>query len=121
VIHIRPEISKTNDYRQATIRENLRSWLTAFPGEILPRNSSRLLKTVRSQFCLSRDVLRHTFFSMHVAAHKSIGEAALEGGNTEAIIKKHYLNLSSYRDGAEFWKILPAVQDWKVIHLVHST
>lgn len=121
VIHIRPEISKTNDYRQATIRGNLRSWLTAFPGDILPTNSSRLLKTVRSQFGLSRDVLRHTFFSMHVAAYKSIGEAALEGGNTEAIIKKHYLNLSSYRDGAEFWKIAPAGQDRKVIHLVHST
>jgi len=26
------------------------------------------------------------------------GEAAMEGGNTEAVLKKHYLNLATYTD-----------------------
>jgi integrase family protein with SAM-like domain len=121
VIHVRPEISKTHDYRQIIIRDNLRAWLTTFPGDILPKNFEYEIKGVRKKFSLSQDVLRHTFFSMHVAAFKSVGEAALEGGNTEAVIKKHYLNLSSYKDGAGFWKIAPADQDRKVIHLVGQT
>jgi site-specific recombinase XerD len=118
VIHVRPEISKTHDYRQVIIRENLRAWLTAFGGEILPKNFRADLRHVRGKFKLGQDILRHTFFSMHVAAFKSVGEAALEGGNTEAIIKKHYLNLASYTEGAQFWEIMPpAGSVEKVIHL----
>ncbi|MES2923885.1 MAG: hypothetical protein V4819_20190 [Verrucomicrobiota bacterium] len=106
VIHVQPEVSKTaGSYRQIIIRPNLAAWLLAFPGEIYPANHDRLIKHVRSRFHLGHDVLRHTFFSMHVAAFKSIGEAALEGGNTEAIVRKHYLNLSSYQEGEQFWSI----------------
>jgi hypothetical protein len=112
-----PRISKTHDYRQIIVRDNLRAWLTTFPGDILPKGFEREVKDIREKFGLSKDVLRHTFFSMHVAAFKSVGEAALEGGNTEAVIKKHYLNLSSYTEGAQFWKIMPpATGEEKVIH-----
>ena len=116
-IHVRPEISKTHDYRQVMIRENLRAWLTGFPGEIISKNFDREMKGVREKSKLGQDVLRHAFFSMHVAAFKSVGEAALEGGNTEAVIKKHYLNLSGYKEGAEFWQIAPPAPERKVIHL----
>jgi hypothetical protein len=64
---------------------------------------------------LGHDVLRHTFFSMHVAKHKSVGEAALEGGNTEAVLKKHYLNLATYTEGDEFWGIVPEAPAKKII------
>ena len=36
--------------RQIKIRENLHRWLTQFPGEILPVNSDRGLKSVRKKF-----------------------------------------------------------------------
>lgn len=107
VIHVQPEVSKTHQYRQVIIRPNLKAWLTAYPGEILPTNHDRMLKHIRTKFHLGHDVLRHTFFSMHVAAFKSVGEAAIEGGNTESVVKRHYLNLSSYTDGKEFWAIHP--------------
>lgn len=107
VIHVQPEVSKTHQYRQVIIRPNLKAWLTAYPGEILPTNHDRMLKHIRTKFHLGHDVLRHTFFSMHVAAFKSVGEAAIEGGNTESVVKRHYLNLSSYTDGKEFWAINP--------------
>lgn len=35
------------------------------------------------------------------------GDAALEGGNTEGIIRRHYLNMASKDEGREFWKIAP--------------
>jgi hypothetical protein len=43
--------------------------------------------------------MRHTFISMHVAKFRSLGEAALQAGNSEAIIKKHYLDLKSTARG----------------------
>ncbi len=108
VIHVQPAISKTGQYRQVMIRPNLKAWLKAFPGEILPKNHDRMAKDIRAKFFLGHDVLRHTFFSMHVAAFKSVGEAAIEGGNTEAIVKRHYLNLSGYKDGKAFWTTHPS-------------
>ena len=107
VIHLQPEVSKTHQYRQVIIRPNLKAWLTTYTGEILPTNHDRMLKHIRAKFHLGHDVLRHTFFSMHVAAFKSVGEAAIEGGNTESVVKRHYLNLSNYTEGTQFWAIHP--------------
>lgn len=107
VIHIKPDISKTGQYRQVIIRPALAAWLTRYGLVILPTGFDRHLKAIRKELQLGHDVLRHTFFSMHVAAFKSVGEAALEGGNTEAVLKKHYLNLATYTEGGEFWSILP--------------
>jgi hypothetical protein len=49
-----------------------------------------------------------TFISMHVAKFRSIGDTDFQAGNSEAIIKKHYLNLVSTEAADEFWKIMPA-------------
>ena len=53
------------------------------------------------------DVLRHTFISQHVAKFRSIGDAALESGNSETILKRHYLNLFTEADAELFWGITP--------------
>jgi hypothetical protein len=115
VIHIKPDISKTKDYRQTIIRPALAAWLTRYGLDILPIGYDRHLKAIRKEMQLGHDVLRHTFFSMHVAAFKSVGEAALEGGNTEAVLKKHYLNLATYTEGDEFWNTLPEAPAPKII------
>jgi hypothetical protein len=39
-----------------------------------------------------------------------MGDTALQAGNSEAIIKKHYLNLVSPEEAEAFWKILPACE-----------
>lgn len=111
VIHIQPEISKTHQYRQVLIRGNLSRWLTAFPLPLLPKNHPRLIATVRAHFKINnergRDILRHTFFSMHIAAFGSVGRACLEGGNTEGVARRHYLNMTSAEEGKRFWNIEP--------------
>ena len=117
VIHVPPEVSKTEDYRQIMIRPNLAAWLVSFPGPILPPNHDRDIKDVRKLFKIGHDYLRHTFFSMHVAAFKSVGEAAIEGGNTEAVLKKHYLNLASYKEGSDFWRIMPEKSGSKIVRM----
>jgi integrase len=111
VIRITEAISKTHEPRQVKIRPNLYKWLTRYAGDILPVNSDRDIKSVRKKFGLNkptnRDVLRHTFISMHIGAFKSFADAAIESGNSESIIRKHYLNTSTLRQAKAFWQIVP--------------
>src|SRR5579871_4745020 len=59
-------------------------------------------------FGLSHDVMRHTFISMFVGKFRSMGEAALQAGNSESIIRKHYLDLKTTAEADEFFGIMPA-------------
>jgi hypothetical protein len=110
VIRITPEIAKTNDVRQVTIQPNLASWLRAYPLErfpIVPKNARRMIQHVREKFSLGDDVLRHTFISALVAKYRSLGDAALQAGNSEAMVRRHYFNVISEADAAAFWAIVP--------------
>jgi hypothetical protein len=110
VIRIEPEVSKVKMPRNVTIQPNLAVWLRAYPLEkfpIVPRDATNTRRTVFAKFGLTHDVLRHTFISMFVAKFRSMGEAALQAGNSEAIIRKHYLDLKSKEEAEKFFGILP--------------
>ncbi len=110
VIRITPEIAKTDDLRQITIQPNLAAWLTRYPLDKYPlmvANMGDHVGLVRKRFGLGDDVLRHTFVSAHVARFKSVGATALEAGNSERIIRKHYLNMMLPAEADEFWAIVP--------------
>ncbi len=110
VIRITPEIAKTNDLRQITIQPNLAAWSKCYPISDFPLivpNMMDHVGIIRKKFGLTDDVLRHTFISMHLAKFKSLGAAALEAGNSEAVIKKHYFNLVTAADAEKFWGIVP--------------
>lgn len=100
-------ISKTKHERQVSISENLAAWLKKYPGDLIPRNFEALNKKVRKHFGFSHDEARHSFISYHVALHRSIGDAALQAGNSEAIVKRHYLNTHTRAEGSEFFRIIP--------------
>lgn len=109
-IHIEPEVSKVRMKRLVTIQPNLAAWLTIYPIQkfpIIPPNAVNMHRRICKKFGLSHDVLRHTFISMFVAKFRSMGEAALQAGNSEAIIRKHYLDLKSAAEAAQFFSILP--------------
>ena len=112
VILIEPEVSKVRMKRAVAIQPNLAAWLTAYPLErypIMPRGFRRLRLKFRKRFGLSHDILRHTFVSMFVAKFRSMGEAALQAGNSESIIRKHYLDLKNPAEAEEFFNIRPRV------------
>jgi site-specific recombinase XerD len=109
VITIPADISKTRHARQVTIKANLRKWLDAAPGSIIPKNFDRLAKQVRAHFKLSHDEARHSYISYHVALHRSIGEASLQAGNSETIVRRHYLNLHPAEEGEAFFSIVPDI------------
>ncbi|QYY37136.1 hypothetical protein [Ruficoccus sp. ZRK36] len=108
VIHMEPELTKTLHYRRITIRPNLAAWLQAYPSPIIPANLSNDVRPIRKQFKLTHDICRHTFISMHVAAFGSMGRAAIEAGNSESIVKKHYHEQVSEAEAKAFWDIRPS-------------
>ena len=106
-LRIPADVAKTRRERKVRVRPALRAWLDRFGLDFWPKNADRMLKDIRARFGLRHDALRHTFFSMLVAADGSLAGAATEGGNSEAVLKRHYLDLRTKKEAADFWRILP--------------
>jgi integrase len=109
-IRIDGEVSKIREPRTITIQPNLAAWLRAYPLEknpIIPANLQHLREKAVEKFDLTHDVMRHTYISMFVAKFRSIGEAALQAGNSESIIRKHYLDLKDPAEAELFFGIKP--------------
>jgi hypothetical protein len=102
------DIAKTRHERKVTITDNLAHWLNATAGKpIIPKNFSRMKAMARKHFKLTHDETRHSFISYHVALNRSVGDAALQAGNSESIITKHYLDLPPHDEGDQFFRIIP--------------
>ncbi|MFT6235716.1 MAG: hypothetical protein ACJAU9_000793 [Lentimonas sp.] len=93
------------------MQPNLRTWLEKFPIQqypILPKyRFASMLNEASKTHALGHDILRHTYISMTVGAFRSVGDASLQAGNSEAIIRKHYLDLKSSEEADLFWGIVP--------------
>ncbi len=112
-ITLAPKVSKVKCVRRVTIQPNLMQWLVRYPISkypIMPPNSLKMIGEIRKKFSLGHDVLRHTFISYHVAKFKSMGDAALQAGNSEPMIRKHYYNVVTEADAIAFWNITPGAQ-----------
>ena len=110
LIRIDGEVSKVREPRNVAIQPNLAAWLRAYPLKkfpIIPANLQHIREKVAQKFPLAHDVMRHTFISMFVAKFRSIGEAALQAGNSENIIRRHYLDLKPTEEAEQFFGILP--------------
>jgi integrase len=110
MIILPPSATKTNELRKISLTPNLKAWLVRYPLESfppVPKNVVKLRLAVRKQFALGHDVLRHTFISMLVARDRSVGDAALQAGNSESVVRKHYLDVKSAEEAARFWGIIP--------------
>lgn len=106
-ITIPANISKTRHERHVVISDNLAAWLEAFPAPVTGPNFGRMLTEAKKHFNITHDETRHSFISYHIAAYRSIGDAALQAGNSESIIKRHYLNLHPREEGERFFRIIP--------------
>jgi integrase len=113
VINITAGVSKVREPRKITIQPNLVAWLKTYPLDkfpIVPENFQHVRAKIAKDFGLSHDIMRHTFISMFVAKFRSLGEAALQAGNSEAIIRKHYLDLKNQTEAERFFGIMPEKQ-----------
>lgn len=116
IIRIPANVSKTKEARQVQILPNLRKWLLAFhAAPVIPSNYDRMMKQARAHYGLQHDETRHSFISYHVAFNRSVGDVALQAGNSESIVKKHYLNLHSKEEGEHFFSLVPDLKSRKAV------
>ena len=115
-------ISKTRHERHVHISDNLAAWLEATKDRpITPPNFKKMLEVSKKHFGQTHDEARHSFISYHVAVHRSLGDAALQAGNSESIIKRHYLNLHPREEGEQFFRIVPDPERRRAILAPAST
>jgi integrase len=108
IITIPAKVSKTRHERQVDISENLAAWLAVSAPPAVPTNFDRMAKMIRRHFELDHDEARHSFISYHVALFRSVGDVALQAGNSESIVRRHYLNLHPRGEGDAFFRIVPS-------------
>ncbi len=109
-IHVEPWVSKVKTKRTVTIQPNLVAWLRAYAFDqfpLRPKNIEAGRRDIFAKFDLSQEILRHTFISMFVGKFRSIGEAALQAGNSEAVVRRFYLDIKSPEEAEGFFGILP--------------
>lgn len=111
-IEVRADQAKTGFRRLTKMQANLAEWLEPYResvGLIAPaiayKKLSAFAKSKGIQW--SSDVMRHSFISYAVAAAQQIGQVALWAGNSEAIIKRHYLERVTEEEGKAFFAIQP--------------
>ena len=115
-IFIPAEISKTKKQRQVKISKNLLEWLKAYSKfPIIPVNFKMMHWKARTHYHLKRDETRHSFISYHVAIHRSIGEAAMQAGNSESMVERHYLNLHDKEEGDAFFSLVPDMKTRRAV------
>lgn len=116
-ITVNSEIAKDKRRRKIIIRPVLREWLKYFraTGEPMFPTCHRLKfrsikkETLPDEKFKINDLLRHTNISYRVQwFDKSLGTTAAESGNSEQIIKDHYLDLITDESKIEaFWNLTP--------------
>ena len=116
VITLPADVAKNKNKRQVMISDNLKLWLKAYEGlPIMPKNFKNDYRHVRQKFELQNDETRHSFISHHVALNRSIGDTALQAGNSEGMVKKHYLNHHLVGEGKAFFSIVPDLDAGKAV------
>jgi integrase len=107
VIKIRAAVAKTGKTRQVTIQPNLRAWLERFADQPLNGISEHTYRKVKASHAKGHDVLRHSFCSNLIHVAGTFAETALESGNSEKILRSHYVNRVTKAESEKFWAIEP--------------
>jgi hypothetical protein len=67
-------------------------------------------RDIRKKFAIPHDGLRHTAISAFMSSGNSYDLAADQFGNSEGIIKAHYLKRMSKEDADAFFQIMPSAR-----------
>jgi integrase len=107
--------TKTGRPRTATIHPTLAKWLKKYRGPICPTtNPNREIAIIRKTAGLKgpwvADILRHTSASHQLRATGTFAEVALALGNSESMLRTHYVGRVSTSESRTFYSILPGTK-----------
>lgn len=117
VIRLTGEGTKTHTMRNVDLADNLRAWLKAYPrvGMLSPNRPQlrfRQEKVIKAAGMdgWPVDVARHTFATMHYAAHQNAAATMAQLGHfgNPTTFLRHYKGVPvTAADAAAYWKIAP--------------
>ena len=117
VIVVPAEVAKTGMRRIMPILPALEAWakpLARSGGPIAVGDNRRVaervnaaLRAQNAAFTLRKNAARHSYGSYRTADVKSAGQVALEMGNSENVVKRHYLYHVSATDSKIWWESSP--------------
>lgn len=112
LIHVRPETAKKRRERYVDLTPNLAAWLAPHrmqAGQIFYTGYAFKKVGKNSGVTWSPDVMRHTFATMHFAAHSDAPRTAAQLGHSgnPGVLFNHYRRLVRPEVAETFWKILP--------------
>jgi integrase len=108
---IDPSITKVRNARTVHLEPVAVAWLK-LGGELplkqgVRRRANSKLRDFMGWKEWPKDVLRHTCASHWIALKKSYGAVAIEMGNSENILRKHYRAEVAQADCKKFWSLTP--------------
>ena len=111
--------AKTAQRRLIPILPNLAQWLAAAPRlseKLWPNSKTHLFKMMRAVadktgIAWKKNGLRHSYISYRLAATADVAKVALEAGNSPAMIFRHYRELATEAEAAEWFGIVPATSE----------
>ena len=111
--HLTREITKDRSDRTVHIPANLAAWLEKYPPtpKSIRPGDYKDSAPIRKKFHIAHDCLRHTAISAYVSMGHSYSEAADQFGNSERIIREHYMNRMSRAEAEAFYRIVPRPTD----------
>ena len=107
IITLPAQIAKGRRIRNIKIRPALRAYLEAYPEPPTLLDSNMRTLKERLNFKIPYDGLRHTGITAIYMEHRNFGDTALETGNSESIIRDHYLGFWTDSQADEFWSTRP--------------
>ena len=110
---IDPAVTKVRNARTVHLEPVAVAWLRLggdLPlAQVTRRRALRKLRDFMGWQEWPKDVLRHTCASHWIALKQSYGSVAIEMGNSENILRKHYRAEVSQADCKKFWSLTPEV------------
>jgi integrase len=109
--------AKTASRRLIPISDNHATWLREAPrqgaGSVWPVTQSEYYEQLAAaskaaQVAWKANALRHSFITYRLAQTKDVAATALEAGNSPTMIFRHYRELATEEEAAEWFSILPA-------------
>ncbi|HEV8492804.1 MAG TPA: hypothetical protein VGR76_11060 [Candidatus Angelobacter sp.] len=110
-IDLRATQTKGRARRLVTVRPTLKAWLDICRKKKGPvcveRHQHLAIDFRKAAGGLAKNVLRHSFISYAIAAKESVATVAMESGNSEAIIFRHYREIVTPEQAKDFWAMIP--------------
>jgi integrase len=110
-IVVSAQIAKTKKGRLVPILPVLQKWINTLDRSkpLIPITTKPLLKRFKEDCpeALRQNVRRHSFATYHLSHFKNCSELTEILGNSESMVRSHYVRMMNKRDAETFWNMTP--------------